>query len=127
MKINNILKERVLINMDVLLQLKIANQKRQKDWAEKKANIEDWDLPRWGNAVAGETGEMCNIIKKIDRGDFSLEEAKKTEVLADEIADIIIYLDLLSQKAGIDIGAAIVNKFNKKSDDIGSDIKIYYY
>ena len=29
----------------------------------------DWTLADWSNAIAGETGEMCNLIKKIRRGD----------------------------------------------------------
>lgn len=81
-----------------------------------------------GNATAGEVGELCNVIKKIHRGDFSLEEANKKELLANEAADVVIYLDLLCQKAGIDLKTAIVNKFNKSSDQIGCPgIKIYYY
>jgi len=107
--------------MDILKQLKEANKKRQGHYPS------GWDLPRWGNAVAGETGELCNIIKKIDRGDFTLKEANEKEILADEAADIICYLDLLCQEAGIDLGTAVVNKFNKVSQRKGSDVKIYYY
>lgn len=107
--------------MDVLKQLKKGNQDRQKDWNT------NWSLPEWGNALSGETGELCNVIKKIHRGDFSLEEANEKELIADEAADIVTYLDLLCQKAGIDLGTAIVNKFNKVSEKIGSDVKIYYY
>lgn len=44
-----------------------------------------------------------------------------------EVADVVCYLDLLCQKAGIDLGTAVVNKFNEKSDEIGSKVKIYYY
>lgn len=115
--------------MDILQQLKKANKDRQDDWAKNNpnGNIKEWDLPRWGNAVAGETGEMCNIIKKIDRGNMSLEKEEDRKKLADEIADIVCYLDLLAQKAGIDMGTAVVNKFNEKSDEIGSNVKIYYY
>lgn len=97
--------------MDILKQLKKASKERQKLFAKT-----EWTLPEWGNATAGEVGEMCNIIKKIHRGDFTLE-----------IADVAIYLDLLAQKAGLDFGTCIVNKFNKKSDEMKSDIKIYYY
>lgn len=83
---------------------------------------------RVGNATAGEVGELCNVIKKIHRGDFTLKEANEKELLADEAADVVIYLDLLCQKAGINLGNAIVNKFNKSSEKIGCpDITIYYY
>jgi NTP pyrophosphatase (non-canonical NTP hydrolase) len=55
----------------------------------------------------------------------SLEEANEQELIADEAADIVIYLDILCQRAGLDLSAAIVNKFNKGSRRIGSLIEIY--
>lgn len=102
--------------MEILEQLKQANKARQDKYPS------GWDLPRWGNAVAGETGEMCNIIKKIDRGDFNLDSGRQD--LADEVGDIVCYLDLLCQHAGIDLKSAIVHKFNKTSYKIGSDITL---
>lgn len=109
---------------DILQQLKEANKKRIPEFGH---NLNDWSMPEWSNAVAGETGELCNVIKKIHRGDFTLDEANKKELIADEAADIVIYLDILCQRAGLDLGYAIVNKFNKKSKEIKSDVKIYYY
>lgn len=73
-----------------------------------------WDLPRWGNALAGEVGEACNIIKKIDRGDVPLEYAR--EALAKEIADAFAYLDLMAECAGISLADAVVSKFNEISE-----------
>lgn len=109
--------------MDILKQLKKASKKRQHIYDDK-----EWTLPEWGNATAGEVGELCNVIKKIHRGDYTLQEANDKELIADEAADVVIYLDLLCQKAGIDLGIAIVNKFNKASDKIGCpEVKIYYY
>lgn len=108
--------------MDVLQQLKEASRRRQDIFDDK-----DWTLPEWGLATAGEVGELCNVIKKIHRGDFTLEEANRKELIADEAADVVIYLDLLCQRAGVDLSTAIVNKFNKASDKYGSDVKIYYY
>lgn len=117
--------------MDVLTQLKEANKIRTKESFGHTVN--DWSLPQWGNAVAGETGELCNIIKKIARGDFNdndyrIQEANMNEVndkLADEAADIVCYLDLLCQKTGINLRDAIIDKFNAVSIKVGSDIKLY--
>ena len=39
--------------------------------------------------------------------------------LTDEIADTALYLDLLAARAGIDLGAAIVRKFNRVSEKHG--------
>ena len=81
-----------------------------------------WSLTDWATAVAGELGESCNIIKKIHRGDFSLDEIK--DKLADELADTQLYLDLLAARAGIDLSAAVIKKFNEVSDKRGSKIKL---
>jgi NTP pyrophosphatase (non-canonical NTP hydrolase) len=43
-------------------------------------------------AIAGEAGEMCNFVKKVKRGDYSIDE-KRAEIL-DELADIMTYCDL---------------------------------
>lgn len=107
--------------MDVLKQLQAANKKRCIEFG-KGLPIEGWTPTDWACALAGETGELCNIIKKLHRGD-----QVNIEDIADEAGDIVTYLDLLCQRLGVDLQTAIVNKFNKKSDQIGSAIKIYYY
>lgn len=79
----------------------------------------DWTLADWSNAIAGETGEMCNLIKKIRRGDdVDVREVGK------ELADIVIYADLLADKLGLNLSDCIQQKFNEVSDRIGSEIKI---
>lgn len=77
----------------------------------------DWSLTDWATAVSGELGEACNIIKKIRRGDLSIENAM--EDLSDELADVFIYLDLLSYRSGIDLSQAVIEKWNKTSEKIG--------
>jgi len=112
--------------MDILHQLRIQNAKRCPAFGH---TIEDWELPRWGNALAGEVGELCNIIKKLDRGvKFDRDGMTPLTVnqLADEAADIVIYLDLLCQKAGIDLSTSIVRKFNQRSDEMGNNIRLYF-
>ncbi len=47
--------------MDVLQQLRIANRERVTCFGH---TIEDWSLSDWGNALSGETGELCNVITK---------------------------------------------------------------
>jgi NTP pyrophosphatase (non-canonical NTP hydrolase) len=81
--------------------------------------LNDWSLTDWATAVAGETGELCNLIKKIRRGDKI-----ETEAVADEIADVVIYLDLLAARLGLDLENCVKNKFNKVSDKISSSVKL---
>ena len=73
----------------------------------------DWSLGEWMTAMTGEVGEAANLIKKIRRGDFSLEYARPE--LAKELADVLIYLDLLAHRAGIDLADAVRQKFNEVS------------
>lgn len=90
--------------------------------AHEKEDGSDWSLAEWMNAVAGELGEAANIIKKIRRGDMTLDEAR--EMLAEEFADIVTYLDITAKQAGINLGEATIAKFNKVSERVGSNISL---
>lgn len=78
---------------------------------------EDWNELEWAAAVAGEAGELCNLIKKCRRGDFTIDE--KREEIGEEIADVIIYCDLLMTKLELDTGATVAAKFDKVSARVG--------
>lgn len=90
--------------------------------AHFKADGSDWSLNDWLTAVVGELGEAANILKKVRRGDFELEEARQD--LADEFADVVTYLDILANQCGIDLGAATIEKFNRVSERVGSTVYI---
>lgn len=90
--------------------------------AHSKPDGSDWGLSQWCNAICGELGEAANLIKKIERGDFTLDE--KREDLGRELADVVIYLDLLAYRAGIDLGEATISKFNEVSARVGSRVYI---
>ena len=107
--------------MDVLDQLSEKGLQRVEKFGH---TLESWSLTDWGCAVAGETGELCNVLKKVHRGDYTLEQANERKLIANEAADVVIYLNLLCQRAGISLKEAIVEKFNSKSDEIGSSIKL---
>ena len=72
--------------------------------------IEEWSPTDWGCALAGEVGEACNLIKKMRRG-----EKVDIQAVAEELADVMIYLDLTATRLGIDLEKAIIEKFNKDS------------
>lgn len=82
----------------------------------------DWPLSAWSNATLGELGEAANIIKKIERGDISLDDAR--EALAKEFADVLIYLDILAFRAGVDLSAATIAKFNEVSVRVGARARL---
>jgi NTP pyrophosphatase (non-canonical NTP hydrolase) len=82
----------------------------------------DWSPAQWLQAVVGELGEYANLRKKVERGDFTPEEAKP--MLADELADVVIYLDILAEQLGVDLGAAVMHKWNKTSQKVGARMYI---
>lgn len=90
--------------------------------ANSQPDGSDWSLAQWSNATLGELGEAANIIKKIDRGDMTLDEARP--LLAKELADTQTYLDILAYRAGIDLGAATIDKWNEVSKRIGVSVRL---
>lgn len=93
--------------------LSIANVERQKEW-DQDGSI---TLAYRGNEFAGEAGEACNVIKKLERERLGIRGSRATkEQLADELADVIICASLIANATEIDLWAAVVAKFNKTSD-----------
>lgn len=90
--------------------------------AHSKMDGSDWSLNDWMVAVTGEIGEAANVLKKVRRGDLTLDEARS--MLTQEFADVVIYLDLLSAQAGIDLGEAVMETFNAKSVKVGSRVRL---
>lgn len=94
----------------------------QGEIAHSKPDGSDWSLGEWSNAVMGELAEAANIIKKIRRGDITLDDARAS--LADELADAVTYLDILAMNAGVDLAHAVADKFNRISRRVGSTVII---
>jgi NTP pyrophosphatase (non-canonical NTP hydrolase) len=96
--------------------LRSANEARQKEW-DRDNNI---SLAYRGNELAGEVGEACNVIKKLERERLGIRGSRATvEQLAEELADAVICLDLIAMQAGIDLQQAVQEKFNATSGKYG--------
>lgn len=95
------------------------------EYAHEKLDGSDWSLAEWFLAVTGELGEAANILKKFNRSDFSEETFR--ELFADELADVIIYLDILAHRADIDLETAIVTKWNATSARMDCPLRINPY
>ena len=84
-----------------------------------------WTPTQWALGMFGECGEACNIIKKLNRievGDPGTKRHEGTELyeqLVNELADVVIYADLLSQRLNLDLALAIKLKFNNTSVRLG--------
>lgn len=101
--------------------LRFANDVRQREW-DTDGTI---DLAYKGNELAGEVGEACNIIKKLERERRSIRGSRATmQDLADELADVIICVDLIASAIGVDLGAAVRSKFNATSAKYGLTTRI---
>lgn len=103
-------------------ELRAANMSRCARWHPR--GLAEWSLSDWGVATAGEMGEALNVIKKLNRErdgitGNTLSEAQLRSELADEIADVAIYLDIMAASEGIDLAQAIARKFNKTSAKVG--------
>lgn len=96
----------------------LAEQNRLR-CEEEYHPLKEWSPNDWLGAVAGEVGELAGELKKLRRGDVV-----GREVIAKEAADVVIYLDLLCQRCGIDLGSAVAQKFNEVSDRVGSSRRL---
>jgi len=100
-----------------LSDLRDANARRQDEWCDNGAVP---DLSFRATELAGETGEACNVVKKLERERHGWRGSRATkEALAAELADVIICADLLAMTAGIDLAAAVREKFNATSEANG--------
>lgn len=77
--------------------LRQANVDRVTEFGH--GNLDDgWNVAEWGNAIAGETGELCNVLKKfIRQTELDPDPITLTEMAAEEMAEVVIYIDLLAR------------------------------
>lgn len=104
--------------IDSIREISKVNLARCVRW--HPAGINSWSLSDWAVALSGEVGELCNVIKKLNRERDGLVGNKEryNELcmsLQKELADVYLYLDLLAQAAGMDLSSAIAHKFNEVS------------
>ncbi|WP_127524642.1 hypothetical protein [Mesorhizobium sp. Z1-4] len=97
--------------------LRSANEHRQSEWDTDNAI----SLSYRGNELAGEVGEACNIIKKLDRERLGIRGSRASKAqLAEELADVVICADLIAMHEDIDLlGEAVPAKFNATSEKVG--------
>lgn len=112
-----------------ILHVSTINLQRALRWHPN--GLTEWSLSDWGIAMAGEAGEACNVIKKLNRirdGIQQKEYANNCDSdaeeillhkLAMEIGDVYLYLDLLARRAGLNIEYCIRDTFNRVSEREG--------
>lgn len=106
----------------------VVNLQRAHRW--HRGGLKAWPVERWSNAAAGEMGEICNAVKKLNRledamqqhaGDtavpLTVEQAKV--LIGKEIGDTVTYLDLLAQRLGMTLEGCLRHAFNGISEREG--------
>jgi NTP pyrophosphatase (non-canonical NTP hydrolase) len=97
-----------------------ANKARCLKW--HPAGIKSWSPSDWLTAVTGELGELASLLKMRNRERDGLPGNKFSptdKMVADELADVLTYLDLLAEVLGVDLGIAAATKFNEVSERVG--------
>lgn len=112
-----------------ITQFSDTNLSRALKW--HPGGLQTWTLSDWSVGLAGEVGELCNVVKKLNRVRDQLQQnaldgLSQTErrdallkSLADEIGDVFAYLDLVAQAAGLDLETCVREKFNRISEREG--------
>ncbi|MFI9817959.1 MazG nucleotide pyrophosphohydrolase domain-containing protein [Saccharothrix variisporea] len=91
------------------------------DWSQPITDGDPRTLVHIALALAGEVGELANVVKKYDRGDIPFDDTLK--LLPDELADIFIYLIKLSYQTGIDLESAFLNKLDVNEKRFANALK----
>lgn len=106
-------------------EFRAANLARCIKWHPQ--GIESWSPSDWLTAVTGELGELASLLKMRNRERDGLPGNKFSPTdkqVADEIADVLTYLDLLAAALNVDLGLAAAVKFNEVSERVGFSDRI---
>jgi NTP pyrophosphatase (non-canonical NTP hydrolase) len=103
---------------NTLAELRRLNPERCKAFGH---TIQDMHVTFWATELAGETGELCNWIKKMVRGD---QIPDIIQHIGREAGDVVCTLDLLCQHLGINLEEWTIKKFNEVSDRVNSPLKL---
>lgn len=94
--------------------------------------LDEWSATDWACALGGECGEALNLVKKIRRlcdgadkpYNQGVEYVSLVKAVGEELADVVIYADLLASRLGLCLGDCVAEKFNSTSVKVGSDKRI---
>lgn len=108
-----------------LREITYTNLERCKRW-HGEDGIFSWDVNKWAVAMAGEAGEICNAVKKLNRIEDEFASVNEPDrnpetredairAIGEEIADTLHYLTMLAARLDIDITDVVIEKFNNVS------------
>ncbi len=103
-----------------------VNKDRGERWLD--GNLSMWSVSDWLMAMAGEAGEACNAGKKLRRIEEKISNVSAdpyrqlTDVeqaldkIAEELADTVIYCDLVMSRINRSLESELRKKFNETSE-----------
>jgi NTP pyrophosphatase (non-canonical NTP hydrolase) len=102
--------------------LRQVNLDRANRW--HPGGLAEWSVNDWLCAMGGEAGEALNAGKKHRRildglqqhGNVPADLADAERRIMEELADVVIYADLVASRLGCTLADAIVAKFNAISE-----------
>ena len=114
-----------MTDKNILTVLSEANKVRQTKWK----GSENLDMNFRALELCEEVGEVAGAVKKLYRARNGVigntkPESDIVENLIEEVGDVLICLDLLADKTGINLTDALIEKFNKTSTKHGIDVHI---
>lgn len=109
---------------DFLTRLREANAARNEEYRAKTAGQ---PLPLLFRATefAGEVGELCNVIKKMERERLGWGGKRATmDDLREEFGGVLATLDLLAMELSIDLADVTAREFNKVTNRLGLTVTL---
>lgn len=113
--------------MNIIRRIQAISAIRANRW--HGGDFRAWSGLEWAGAMCGEAGEAANVAKKLKRiedgisgnafSEVVLNADELTAKLGRECADTFIYMTLVAERYGIDLQKAIIDAFNKKSEEMG--------
>ena len=107
---------------DFLAQLRRVNAERYHAWV---GDGQDAGILFDAAELGGEVGELLNVVKKLVREEAGWRGSRAApEDFADECGDVLICLDKLARRHGVDLAEATARKFNATSEKQGFPHKL---
>jgi NTP pyrophosphatase (non-canonical NTP hydrolase) len=101
-----------------LAQLRRVNTERYHAWV--LGDGQDAGILFDAAELGGEVGELLNVVKKLVRKEHGWRGSRADPAdFANECADVLICLDKLARRRGVDLEAATITKFNATSEKVG--------
>jgi NTP pyrophosphatase (non-canonical NTP hydrolase) len=107
----------LLVRHMTFAQFQAMNARRCEQAFKHYKGATEWPIQNWVLAICGEAGEAANLVKKVLRGDLSLDHAR--ESLLKELADIMTYCDVAITILGGETGQVINDKFEEVNKRVG--------